>query len=173
MGRRCDSCHQAARRLPHALADENDLSFWRPDWRDPRMPTIRHLVFNLSHPEMSLMLLAPLARPAGGLGMCRKVDMTAKPTPKSVEPAEFVEVFHDTADADYQTILTFVRRGQAVLDEMKRFDMPGFRPTEPYVREMKRYGLLPPTFDRTRDPLDVYATDQAYWKSLWYRPSGK
>jgi hypothetical protein len=173
MGRRCDSCHLAARRLPHALADENDLSFWRPDWRDPRMPAIRHLVFNLTRPELSLMLLAPLGKSAGGLGMCRKVDLTVKPTPKSIEPPEFVEVFHDTADADYQTILAFVRRGQAVLDEMKRFDMPGFHPTEPYVREMKRYGLLPATFDRTRDPIDVYATDQAYWKSLWYRPSGK
>jgi hypothetical protein len=179
LARRCDSCHAAARRLPHALADENDLSFWRPDWKNPRMPAIRHLVFNLTRPELSLMLLAPLGKPAGGLGMCRKVETPPPPagkapaaTPKPVEPPEFVEVFHDAADADYQTILTFVRRGQAVLDEMKRFDMPGFRPPEPYVREMKRYGLLPPTFDRTRDPIDVYAADQAYWKSLWYRPPG-
>ena len=28
------------------------------------------------------------------------------------------------------------------LDEIKRFDMPGFRPNEHYVRELKRFGVL-------------------------------
>jgi hypothetical protein len=34
---------------------------------------------------------------------------------------------------------------------------------------MKRYGILPADFDRG-SPLDVYATDQAYWRQFWYRP---
>jgi len=57
------------------------------------------------------------------------------------------------------------------LDEIKRFDMPGFRPNEHYIREMQRYGILPVDLapDATVDP---YATDQAYWKSLWHRPRG-
>jgi len=55
------------------------------------------------------------------------------------------------------------------LDKTKRFDMQGFRPLPSYVREMRRYGILP------KDPpedveIDVYATDQAYWRSLWYKP---
>jgi hypothetical protein len=39
-------------------------------------------------------------------------------------------------------------------------------------REMVRCGILPHAlgFDA---PIDVYATDQAYWKSLWYRPKGE
>ena len=28
------------------------------------------------------------------------------------------------------------------LDEMKRFDMPGFQPRDAWVREMRRYGVL-------------------------------
>ena len=36
---------------------------------------------------------------------------------------------------------------------------------------MKRYGILPPAFDPARDPIDVYQTDQAYWRSLWHRPA--
>ena len=43
-------------------------------------------------------------------------------------------------------------------------------PSRLYVREMKRYGILPPGFEATRDKLDVYETDQAYWQSFWYRP---
>ena len=42
--------------------------------------------------------------------------------------------------------------------------MPDFRPTRHYVREMVRYGILPPDIDRMKDPIDVYQTDQAYWR---------
>jgi hypothetical protein len=53
----------------------------------------------------------------------------------------------------------------------KRFDMPGFRPNVYYVRMMQRYGILPEGFD-FREPIDVYAIDQAYWKSFVRGPSG-
>ena len=39
-----------------------------------------------------------------------------------------------------------------------------------YVREMKRYGVLPASFDASVDPIDVYAADQAYWRSFWHQP---
>ena len=60
--------------------------------------------------------------------------------------------------------------GQRRLDEVKRFDMPGFKPRPEWVGEMKRCGILAPEFDPARDPIDVYATEQAYWKSLHYQP---
>jgi hypothetical protein len=44
------------------------------------------------------------------------------------------------------------------------------RPSPNYIREMKRYGILPPDFDLATDTIDAYATDQAYWRSFWYRP---
>ena len=51
----------------------------------------------------------------------------------------------------------------------KRFDMPDFRPRQSYVREMKRYGVVPKNLAADTE-IDVYATDQAYWRSLWHRP---
>ncbi len=41
--------------------------------------------------------------------------------------------------------------------------MPGFRPRPQYIREMKRYGVLPPSFDAVLDPIDPYAVDRQYW----------
>ena len=42
----------------------------------------------------------------------------------------------------------------------------------PLVREMKRFGILPEDLG-AEDPIDVYATDQAYWRSFWYHPPGE
>lgn len=35
---------------------------------------------------------------------------------------------------------------------------------------MKRFGVLPDSFDLATDRIDPYETDQAYWRSLWYQP---
>ena len=61
-------------------------------------------------------------------------------------------VFADTADPDYQAILTHLQAAKARLDQIKRFDMPGFQPRYEYLREMKRYGILPPDFDPQQPP---------------------
>ena len=45
------------------------------------------------------------------------------------------------------------------------------RPSPQYIREMKRYGILPEDFDPGTTPLDAYATDEAYFRSFWYRTS--
>jgi hypothetical protein len=112
------------------------------------------LQYNLSNPERSLVLMAPLAAKAGGLELC---GSSAGSQP----------VFADTRDPDYRRIYEQINRASERLDAIKRFDMPGFRPSPHYVREMKRYGVLPASFDLSRDPLNVYETDQAYWKSFW------
>jgi hypothetical protein len=62
-----------------------------------------------------------------------------------------------------------VQAGQANLDRIKRFDMPGFRPPEAYLREMKRYGILPASSTADTAP-DGYTLDRQYWQSLWYAP---
>ena len=43
--------------------------------------------------------------------------------------------------------------------------MPDFQPRAEYVREMKRYGVLP-TGLAPDAPVDPYACDQAYWDSF-------
>jgi cytochrome c553 len=162
ISRRCAGCHNApARLLPRSLSDERGLSFWRPAPDDPRLNTSRHIVFNLSRPEKSLLLLAPLVKTAGGWGLCRegKTDATG--------PA--VDVFASTADPDYQALLAFCAAGKSRLEEIKRFDMAGFKPRSEWVREMKRYGVLP-TAPGVSGPLDVYAVEQRYWRSLWHQP---
>ncbi|MCX6865733.1 MAG: hypothetical protein NTV46_05830 [Verrucomicrobia bacterium] len=50
------------------------------------------------------------------------------------------------------------------------FQSPMFRPNGHYIREMKGYGLLPAGFDAATTPLDVYALDEAYWRSFWWTP---
>jgi cytochrome c553 len=160
IARRCAACHSdKGRALPRSLADERGVSFWRPDMSDPRLLTSRHIVFNLTRPDKSLMLLAPLAESAGGWGICRDA--------KTKQP---VTVFADTSDADYRKILALSAAGQEHLARVKRFDMPGFQPRRDWVREMVRYGVLPAGSDGEKVPLDAYAIEQRYWRSLWYSP---
>jgi hypothetical protein len=123
--------------------------------KDPRLLTSRHMVFNLTHPAQSLLLLAPLSRKAGGWGLCRD--------PKSNEPRG---IFASTNDPGYHTLLAMCVRGQEQLDSVKRFDMPGFRPRRDWIREMKRYGILAADFD-SAGPVDCYQTERRYWTSLW------
>jgi len=115
---------------------------------------------NLTRPEKSLVLLAPLSKSAGGLGLCAN-------SPGNGPPAE---VFQSTNDPDYREVLDAIEGAKRQLEAVGRFDMPDFQPRRDYVREMIRFGILPPSFDPATDPIDVYATDRAYWKSLWYRP---
>ncbi|MEI7733316.1 MAG: hypothetical protein WCO56_27340 [Verrucomicrobiota bacterium] len=114
------------------------------------------LAFNLTTPEKSLALLAPLAKAADGYGQC---------TNRTGEP-----VYASTQNADYLSMLDAIRKASAQLNEIKRFDMAGFKPGFPYVREMKRYRIVPSEFNLATDMLDVYATDRAYWRSLWWKP---
>jgi hypothetical protein len=126
----------------------------------------RHLAYNLTRPEKSSMLLAPLAPEAGGWGMTRKTKKDGK------EVEETIVVFKDTSDPGYQALLKSIQNTKQQLDRIKRFDMPDFRPNQHYIREMKFYGVLVHDYD-VKDPIDVYAVDQAYWKSLWHRPESQ
>lgn len=115
--RRCASCHSKTWTLPRILSDERDVSFWRPDFNDPRLNLSRHLVFNLSRPEKSLLLLAPLEKSDGGYGAC--LDQNKKP----------VIVFKDHNDPDYQKLLALCNAGRRQLERIGRFDRPNFKPT--------------------------------------------
>ncbi|MEI7902641.1 MAG: hypothetical protein WCK89_20515 [bacterium] len=151
---RCSSCHKS---LPRTLSDESGLSFWQPSMSDPRIRYNRHALFNLSRPDKSLMLRAPLAQAAGGLGLCTNANAAA--------------VFASSDDPAYRTLLAMIDAGRTRLEQIKRFDMPGFRPRPEYVREMKRYGILPASSDPDKDPVDVYALDRLYWDSFIYKPT--
>jgi len=106
---------------------------------------------NISRPEKALLLRAPLAKEAGGLQLCGK------------------PVFKDANDPLYREMLATLRDAHNRLMAGKRFDMPGFRPNEHYIREMQRFGILSKNLG-PNDPIDIYATDRAYWNSFYHRP---
>jgi hypothetical protein len=193
--RRCGECHMKDMGLPDLAALAEDVKRGREKRKfAPRGQFSAHLLYNFSRPERSLVLLAPLAREAGGYGLCKgvfapkagmpaslKAGWPALPWGKNIgkkgdgkprtESVRGKDVFLSKDDADYQTILAAMRDSQKKLEEIKRFDMPGFHPISHYVREMKRYGVLPADLPADA-PIDVYATDRAYWQSLWYKPPG-
>lgn len=159
--RRCAGCHDASRPLPRSMSDEIGFSFWMPKLSDPRILRNRHIVFNLDHPENSLMLLAPLALKGGGHGTCRETGVTAG------EGA----VITSSDDPDFRVLLEMIQAGKDKLRENGgRFDMPDFRPRREWVREMISYGILPVGTDPESDDIDVYQTERRYWESLHHRP---
>ena len=196
--RRCAGCHgDKLHPIPRTLCDEIGLSFWAPSMDDPRLRQSRHIVFNLTRPEKSLVLLAPLARAAGGYGICRKPGTAAENRPmnklgtvpivvsakmglspsKSGSYLSAAEagsgIFVGKNDPDYRAVLAMCEAGHRRLDGIKRFDMPGFRPRPEYVREMKRYGVLAPSFDLAKDPIDVYAVERRYWDLFEWKPASE
>lgn len=115
---------------------------------------------NLSRPEKSLALLAPLPKPAGGLGLCKDVK-TGKP-PEAIPSRE---------SAAYRAMLAWCQAAaQRARDNW--IASASFRPPDPYLMRMKLYGLLPADFDPAKTSVDVFELDQRYYRSHW-RPVQK
>jgi hypothetical protein len=107
---------------------------------------------NLTRPQKSLLLRAPLGRAAGGLALCESA------------------VFETADDPDYQAILKQITEASQRHQQEKRFDLEGFRPNDHYTIQMQRFGVLPQALVHD-EPIDVYAVDEAYWQTFWYRGS--
>ena len=128
---------------------------------DPRS----HWLYNLDTPAKSVILLAPLAKEAGGWGLCREKAAAKK---DSAPP-----IFSSTQDADYRKILGNVTQLHQQLQSNQRYDMPGFVPHPAYLSEMKRFGVLPEGYEWKGPPEEMWRIDEAYWQSFWYQPAGK
>jgi hypothetical protein len=116
---------------------------------DPARMFDAAVLVNYTLPACSSILLAPLAKEAGGYGRCGKA------------------VFKDKNDPDFKKMLASIESGKKLYDERPPWGTPGWKPNAQYVREMKRFGLLPDAFDLAQQTLDPFAMDQAYWRSLW------
>jgi hypothetical protein len=116
---------------------------------DPIARFSPHILLNFTQPKFSPLLLGPLAKAAGGWGSCGEGG------------------FASTQDPDYLRLLAAIEQGKGILDSEPRFGAPAFKPNPQYVRELKKYGVIPPGFDPGRQTLDHFAADQAYWRSLW------
>jgi len=113
-----------------------------------------HVLVSVSRPERSPLLLGPLPKSAGGWGSCP-------------------HRFEGTQDPDYRSLLSEIQSHKTRLDETPAYGLPGFRPNRQYIREMKRFGVLPAQFDAAHDAIDVFDVDQQYWRRFWYQPQGK
>ncbi len=163
--RRCAGCHQNEKekntmRIPfdwelRRKTEARNLGLKTSSYErvilpdDPIRLFCWDVLLNFKDPERSSLLLAPLAREAGGLGLCKEV------------------VFKDTQDKDYQRLLKGIQESRTRFEQRPAWGEPGWKPNAQYIREMKRYGILAESFDIARDPFDPFAVDQAYWKSLW------
>ncbi|MBQ9873636.1 MAG: hypothetical protein IJM30_04145 [Thermoguttaceae bacterium] len=148
--RRCDSCHDpknVEKNLPHALSED------REDVHQYERYIKRVDYYNLSRPEKSKILRAPLAADKGGLGKC--VETT--------ESGDARPVFANVDDPDYQTILAGIERGKKyVTEERPAWSVRPFVANPAYVQMMKKYGVLPEEFDE-KTPIDPYEIDRKYW----------
>jgi hypothetical protein len=152
---RCGTCHDGRQvpKVPFAIPE------W-PDTRGIKHPLARHerrvidddplarfgrdIVLNLSRPEMSPLLLAPLAKDAGGWQTCGTV-------------------FADRRDPDYRKLLASLRKSKEEMNKPPRYGTPEWTPNRQYLREMKKFGVLPA---HTKDRIDPFAVDQRYWQLL-------
>jgi len=143
---RCGECHASAE------TREGKVRPWE-GWGFPRHHmTWGGTIVNISRPDQSFLLRAPLAKAAGGLEICSKV------------------VFENTDDPVYKMTLQSIERTHQQLMAGKRFDMPGFRPNSDYIREMQKYGFVKK--DLGPDELfDYYKAEREYFDSFYYDPS--
>jgi len=162
LGQRCSQCHgqdKQAPQLPTGMSEEQRQKIVREMGLAPYERIVQktdsrfsvHVLLNASRPEFSPLLLGPLPKTSGGWGTC------AGP-------------FNGTDDPDYRSLLSLMQDRKKQYDQPPRFGMPGFRPNRQYIREMKRFGVLPADFDPATDPIDIFETDQRYWQLFWYRP---
>jgi len=153
--KKCMSCHNELR--PNIL-DENNLTWWcsrvevsrgslEMEKYEEAIRFSRHILYNLSVPEESTILKAPLASEAGGYGLC---------TTPSGKP-----VFQNKKDKSYITLLNAIGNSSNYLEKVKRFDMEGFIVRPDYYREMIRFGVIEE--GTPIETVNPYVTDSIYW----------
>jgi hypothetical protein len=152
---RCDECHASE----PSRRDKTGRRWFFADHR-----------FNLTRPAKSLMLLAPLAKEAGGLGLCRQRSAVKKRDPNAPEAPQ-ATIFTSTDDPHYQMLLASLRDlADWWRDDITSFELDTFVPQYGYIRELKRYGVLPETYEHGKDPVRPFEFDEAYWRSLQHKP---
>ncbi|MDR0338139.1 MAG: hypothetical protein LBI18_13720 [Planctomycetaceae bacterium] len=143
---RCGECHASQETRDGKMKEWEGWSFPRHyrQWGGT--------VTNISNPERSFLLRAPLAKEAGGLGICSKI------------------VFENKDDPLYQDILKSLQRTHQQLENGKRFDMSNFRPNNDYIREMQKYGFIKKDL-APNETFDYYRVEKEYFDSWYYDPT--
>jgi hypothetical protein len=166
---KCDRCHYPGdrARAPSKFAGR----LW------PMRDNSGH-VWNVHDPDKALLVLAPLAKEAGGLGLCqtRPAGRAMRKVPRArrdevLENATPANVFTDKDDPEYKQLLAISHSISKQMLDRRLYPVPDWRPTYHYLREMKHYGALPADFDLENGQVDPFAVDEAYFQ-LFY-PGGR
>jgi hypothetical protein len=126
-----------------------------------RRRLLRGEKFDFTHPQRSLLLLAPLSTEAGGLEKCKaRKDQALQGA-----------VFASTQDPDYQALLAQIKRaGKAIGADDPHWDgdfvsLPG------WYYEMRRFDVLPADMpDKT--PIDPFQVEQRYYRFFYPESPG-
>jgi len=164
LNKRCRSCHRGGGKA-HQFPVGFNIAARRKHYKRPtgaherltiKNDPLRHygwsVLLNATRPDKSAVLMAPLAKQAGGWGSCPNV-------------------FKTTNDPDYKRIAAACRTWQAEWLKAGRVGAPNFRVNHQYVREMVRFGVLTPGTVPAK--VDPFATDRKYWDLFTYRPKTK
>ncbi len=163
LAERCHKCHVKGERKQKTHSKYTGRGWPRARGYD--------YMFNMTSPEKSLLLLAPLSKESGGLGLCRQKDARSKlrkKAPGKSPDTPPADVFKSTNDPDYKALLAELRRMSGHLSERKTFPhAEKWRPVGDYIRTMKLYGVLPRDFDFNRTPLNPFGIDTAYYNIFY------
>jgi cytochrome c553 len=147
--------------LDYSVIEEtcHECHGYKGKWLKGREMRREAYYFNTTRPEKSLLLLAPLTKEAGGLGLCmRKIEGS-----REKEPAK---VFASKGDPKYEELRKFTLEVVDRYDDRKRWFQEGYVPRDFYIREMKRFGALPEDFDPETDEMDPWETDKRYFEII-------
>jgi hypothetical protein len=112
------------------------------------------IIVNWDRPEKSLVLLAPLAKSAGGYASASEADVKAGKVKAC--PA----LFQNADDLDYRAILAGLPRVPAHKPDSRGRMHPSF----------KEFGVVPPGSPDKLGTFDKESLWGAYWESLWWKP---
>jgi hypothetical protein len=108
------------------------------------------ILINRTRPEKSLLLLAPLAKSAGGYAAASVAEV------KSGKVKAMPVIFANADDPDYQVLLKSIQPYKA---------QPHKGPRDRYVK----WGLLP----ATAAAFDSHEVLERYWRDPWWKPEGQ
>lgn len=162
--KKCYSCH---------MSDKKDRSVGRIRRRGKQdtyyWPRSRYLGrwVNMDNIDASRILRAALAKDAGG-------HATVSDAEKTKGWRKHLIVFSDKSDPAYQALRQDVAELVAKAKANRwTYSVDDWQPNEHYIREMKRYGVLPDDYDRRTGQMSPFEMDRRYYELFYPQGTGK
>jgi hypothetical protein len=80
-------------------------------------------------------------------------------------------VFRSPEGPDYQALQEDLKEYAANLEDQRWYGTRNWQPSRHYIREMKRYGVLPADFDPATQDVDAFELDRKYYEIFY--PKGR